>query len=130
MVSEEKFTAVGLVPTSNRHFVPKGWGYEDWIWNSDLYCGKVLFIKQGKCCSWHYHKIKDEVFYIQDGRVQVIYSSGDVHEWASHRILTRGDVFHIPPGMRHQMIALEDTHIFEFSTHHEDSDSIRIIKGD
>ena len=49
----------------DRIFVSKGWGYEDWIVNKEQYCGKLLFIKKGKKCSWHYHKNKDETFYIQ-----------------------------------------------------------------
>jgi len=44
--------------------------------------------------------------------------------------LERGDKFHVPVGMRHQMYALEDTELFEFSTEHFDSDSIRVIPGD
>ena len=42
-----------------------------------------------------------------------------------------GMSFHVPTGLRHQMIAGKNgAKIIEFSTHHEDSDSIRIIKGD
>jgi hypothetical protein len=37
---------------------------------------------------------------------------------------------HIPQGLRHQMIALEDSKLFEFSTTHYESDSYRIVKGD
>jgi hypothetical protein len=33
-------------------------------------------------------------------------------------------------GLRHQMYALEDTELFEFSTQHFDSDSNRISPGD
>jgi mannose-6-phosphate isomerase-like protein (cupin superfamily) len=126
----EKFTATGLVPVTNRVFVGKGWGFEDWIWNSDLYCGKMLFIEKHKRFSWHYHKIKDEVFYVKSGRAVVAYSWQDDLILAEHAELHPGDVFHIPVGLRHQVLALDDTYIFEFSTHHEDSDSIRIIKGD
>ena len=39
-----------------------------WIHNSEEYCGKLLFFNQGKRCSWHYHKLKDEVFYLQSGK--------------------------------------------------------------
>ena len=28
--------------------VPKGWGYEKWIVNTDEYCGKLLFFNKGK----------------------------------------------------------------------------------
>ena len=45
-------------------------------------------------------------------------------------ILEKGDNFHVYRGLRHRMEALEDTELFEFSTQHFDSDSIRITKGD
>ena len=111
-------------------FVPKGWGYEKWLVNSPEYCGKILFLAKGKKCSWHYHLLKDEVFYIQKGAVELIYSLQDNPEVADKIILIEGDKFHVPRGMRHQMFALKDTELFEFSTTHFDSDSIRIQKGD
>ena len=110
--------------------VPKGWGYEKWIVNTEKYCGKLLYFDQGKRCSWHYHKIKDEVFYIQTGKLLVKYSDDDDLENADEVILNQGDNFHVYAGLRHQMIALENTDMFEFSTQHFDSDSYRIIKGD
>jgi hypothetical protein len=36
----------------------------------------------------------------------------------------------IHPGLVHQMQALEDAELYEFSTEHFDSDSHRIAKGD
>lgn len=41
-----------------------------------------------------------------------------------------GDSFHVYTGLRHQMIALEDSELFEFSTQHFEDDSYRIQKGD
>jgi len=112
------------------NFVPKGWGFEKWIVNCEQYCGKLLYFVKGKRCSWHYHKLKDEVFYVQSGKILVKYSDDDDLADASEIILERGDNFHVSTGLRHQMIALEDTELFEFSTQHFDSDSYRIIKGD
>jgi quercetin dioxygenase-like cupin family protein len=112
------------------HFVPKGWGFEKWIVNNEKYCGKLLYFVKGKRCSWHYHKIKDEVFYIQSGKILVKYSDKDDIMNANERILNPGDNFHVYVGLRHQMIALQDTELFEFSTQHFDSDSYRIQKGD
>ena len=111
-------------------FVPKGWGYEKWLVNCPDYCGKILFLAKGKKCSWHYHLLKDEVFYIQKGAIEVSYSNGDNKESADKKLLVAGDKFHVPKGLRHQMYALKDTELFEFSTTHFDSDSIRIEKGD
>lgn len=112
------------------NFVPKGWGFEKWIVNCEEYCGKLLYFVKGRRCSWHYHKLKDEVFYIQSGKILVKYSEQDELEKAKEIILGPGDNFHVYRGLRHQMIALEDTELFEFSTQHFDSDSHRIQKGD
>jgi len=35
----------------------------------------------------------------------------------------------VPVGLIHQMVALEDCELFEFSTQHFDSDSHRLVKG-
>jgi mannose-6-phosphate isomerase-like protein (cupin superfamily) len=115
-----------------RHFVSKGWGFEDWIVNKEEYCGKLLFIKKGKRSSWHYHKKKDETFYIQSGRLEVILGWDDrrTPDFTERIILERGDSFHVPILMRHQLIGLTDVEMFEFSTEHFDEDSIRVIKGD
>ena len=112
------------------HFVPKGWGFEKWIVNCEEYCGKLLYFVKGKRCSWHYHKLKDEVFYIQSGMILLKYSDDDDLENAKSVILQQGDRFHVYRGLRHQMIAMLDTELFEFSTQHFDSDSHRVIKGD
>lgn len=111
-------------------YVPKGWGHELWIVNKEEYCGKLLFFKEGKKCSWHHHKLKDEVFYLQSGSLVVRYSEEDDIKTAKERIMKPGDAFHVYVGLRHQMEALEDSELFEFSTQHFDSDSYRIIKGD
>lgn len=111
-------------------FVPKGWGFEKWIVNTEEYCGKLLYFIKGKKCSWHYHKLKDETFYLQSGKIVLKYSDNDDISLAKEIILTRGDKFHIYRGLRHQMTALEDTELYEFSTQHFDEDSIRITPGD
>lgn len=112
------------------HFVPKGWGFEKWIHNSELYCGKLLYFVKGKKCSWHHHKIKDEVFYVQSGKIELKWSYDDDITEANVEILEKGDKWHVRVGQRHQMKALEDTELFEFSTQHFDEDSYRIEKGD
>ena len=118
------------MPKIEMNFVPKGWGFEKWIVNNSEYCGKLLYFVKGKRCSWHYHKLKDEVFYIQSGKILVKYSDKDDIDQSEELILKKGDNFHVYRGLRHQMIALEDTELFEFSTQHFDEDSYRILKGD
>jgi len=70
------------------------------------------------------------VFYIQSGKIRVLYSDEDDINLAKEVILSPGDSFHVYVGLRHQMYALEETELFEFSTQHFDEDSHRIIKGD
>jgi mannose-6-phosphate isomerase-like protein (cupin superfamily) len=111
-------------------FVPKGWGFEKWIVNNEEYCGKILFVVKDKKCSWHYHKLKDEVFYVQAGKALVKFSEHDNLDTAQQVLLERGDNFHVCRGLRHQICAIEDTELIEFSTQHFDSDSYRIKKGD
>ena len=110
--------------------VPKGWGYEKWICNTEEYCGKLLFFKKGFRCSWHYHKVKDETFYLQSGLLSLYHGWDHDLATADLLVLEPGDKFHIPVGLKHQMVALEDSELFEFSTEHFDEDSYRIIKGD
>jgi len=110
--------------------VPKGWGWERWIVNNEEYCGKLMFFEKDKRCSWHYHVLKDEVFYLQSGLMIVKYSDGDDLESAEQIVLGPGENFHVYRGLRHQMVAIEDSELFEFSTQHFDNDSHRIIRGD
>lgn len=125
------------------NYVPKGWGYEKWICNNGLYCGKELFVVGGKRFSLHFHKIKDETFYVLDGemvlRYQEVPPELDLQDelncrWfpssAEEVVLRRGHIFHVPVLLAHQVIGITDVKFIEFSTHHEDSDSYRIIKGD
>ena len=70
------------------------------------------------------------MFYVQSGQILLKYSDQDDLDNANEIILSRGENFHVQRGLRHQMTALEDTELFEFSTQHFDSDSHRVIKGD
>jgi quercetin dioxygenase-like cupin family protein len=107
----------------------KGWGYELWIVNNEKYCGKILHFESGKKCSYHYHKLKTETFYLQKGKIQLTHGYKDIDD-AKIKILNPGDSFHAPIGLRHQMLALEESDLFEFSTTHYESDSHRILLGD
>ncbi len=109
--------------------VPKGWGEEIVIENNEMYCGKVLVFKKGCRFSMHYHMNKDETWYVEEGKF--------IYRWIDTEIgkqnedkLSEGDVVRQRPGQPHQIIALTDGRIFEVSTHHEDSDSYRVIPGD
>lgn len=111
----------------------KGWGYEDWIVNNEKYCGKILHFEKGKKFSVHYHKIKDETFYVLKGKFEAIFAENpEEYEKGITKkmLLQEGDVVHIWQGRVHQLIALEEGDIIEFSTQHFEDDSYRIVKGD
>lgn len=123
-------TKESMTKTSLIKIVPKGWGHEKWIVNNNKYCGKLLFFNKDKKCSWHYHKKKEETFYIHSGKLRLLYGYDDDIELADEIILRPGDKFEIPRGLRHQMFALEETEMYEFSTTHYEEDSHRVLKGD
>ncbi len=109
--------------------VAKGWGEEIIIENNELYCGKLLIFKQGCKFSMHYHMIKDETWYVDKGEFTYRWINTETAEVVEVH-LKPGDVVRQRPGQPHQLEALTDGTIFEVSTHHEDSDSYRVWKGD
>lgn len=98
--------------------VEKLWGEEKIIVNGE-YCGKILTINPGWQCSLHHHEKKDETFYVL---------SGPVFMQIEDRVFIAGfgEAFRIPPGTKHRFGAhLHTATLVEFSTHHEDDDSVR-----
>lgn len=94
--------------------VEKPWGHE-LIWaRTDRYVGKVLHIKAGEALSLQYHRMKDETVMVLRGRMRFEYfREGEPSQAAE---LEPMQPFHIPPGLRHRMIAVEDTDVVEVST--------------
>ncbi len=104
--------------------VEKPWGYE-LIWAvTEIYVGKVLFIKAGQALSLQYHRQKDESWLVQSGRAML-----ELGEAASDTLTTgeiaAGAAFHYVPGTVHRVTAIEDTTILEVSTPHLD-DVVRL----
>ena len=98
--------------------VKKVWGYENIIVNAD-YCGKILVLKRGYKSSLHYHALKDETFYINRGKVLMVF--GD-----KEKRLKQGDIVHIPVGLYHSFQGITDAEIIEFSTYDDPKDSYRV----
>ena len=109
--------------------VPKGWGEEIIIENNEMYCGKVLVFNKGCKFSMHYHMNKDETWYVEHGEFIYRWIDTTTAE-LDETIISHGDVVRQLPGQPHQIEALTDGRIFEVSTHHEDSDSYRVLPGD
>lgn len=105
----------------------KSWGFELWFANNDKYCGKLLAVSPDKWSSngkFHYHKIKDETFFVVEGTLILNYQGDDgifyeiqIPEWGS---------FRVPPGMKHRFSGKGSYCKFiEVSTKHMEEDSYR-----
>ena len=70
-----------------------------------------------------------EYGYILSGRLRVTIKESPDAE-VEQFILNPGECMDINPGLIHQMEALEDAELYEFSTQHFNSDSHRLVKGD
>jgi len=104
--------------------VEKPWGYE-LIWAvTDIYVGKVLFVKAGESLSLQYHEQKDESWLIQSGLARIELGSVDDGELAEDTV-GPGAAFHYRPGTVHRITAVEDTTILDVSTPHLD-DVVRL----
>jgi len=94
--------------------VPKPWGHET-IWaRTDRYVGKILHVRRGESLSLQFHRVKEETIRVLSGALQ--FEVGAEGEAPAAVRLGPGDGWHIPPGTRHRMTALEDTDILEVST--------------
>lgn len=113
-----------ILNVEQRTYVEKSWGHEDWIYNG-RYCGKKLHVNAGKESSYHHHRVKDEVMYLESGKIVLTYGWDEDLNHATQMTLTPGVAFHIPPGMWHKFQGVEDSVITEFSTHHNDKDVVR-----
>ncbi|HEX5061744.1 MAG TPA: cupin domain-containing protein [Kofleriaceae bacterium] len=94
--------------------VDKPWGHE-LIWaKTDRYVGKILHIKAGEALSLQYHRVKDETIMVLTGRLRFEhFADGEPPRTAE---LGPREPFHVTPGLRHRMIAIEDTDVLEVST--------------
>lgn len=94
--------------------VDKPWGHE-LIWAiTDRYVGKILHVRAGEALSLQFHRVKDETIMVLSGRLRFeFFAEGEA---PSIRELGPREPFHVPPGLRHRMVAIEDTDVVEVST--------------
>lgn len=111
MTRVSETTATKFVPV----VVDKPWGHE-LIWaKTDRYVGKILHVRAGEALSLQYHRVKDETIMVLSGLLKLEFF--DEGEDPSFRELGPGSgSFRIVPGLRHRMIAIEDTDVLEVST--------------
>ena len=115
--------------TRLKGFVEKGWGSE-LIWaTNDRYCGKLMNFRTGARFSMHFHRDKEETWYVQSGRFVVRgidTATAEPHE----EELQQGSVWHNVPCMPHQLQCIEAGTVIEVSTPDSVEDNYRVGKGD
>jgi len=100
-------------PTRPEH-VPKPWGHET-IWaRTDRYVGKILHVRAGESLSLQYHRVKEETMRVLAGVVSLEVGSDDGPRRTIR--LGPGDGWHLPPGTRHRVTAIEEADVLEVST--------------
>jgi len=115
--------------TQLKGLVPKGWGSE-FIWaTNDKYCGKFMHFNDGAKFSMHFHRDKEETWYIQSGKFIVRWIDTDTAE-VNEKILQEGSTWHNEPCKPHQLICLEAGTVIEVSTPDSVEDNYRVGKGD
>src|SRR6185295_11652701 len=94
--------------------VEKPWGHE-MIWAvTDRYVGKILHIKAGQSLSLQYPVKTDENVMVLRGKLAFThYRDGEPPQVTE---LGPNQPFHVTPGLRHRMTAIEDTDVVEVST--------------
>jgi mannose-6-phosphate isomerase-like protein (cupin superfamily) len=109
--------------------VEKGWGSE-LIWASnDHYCGKMMNFNTGAKFSMHFHRDKEETWYVQSGKFIVRWILTDTAEHREQE-LDAGAVWHNPPLLPHQLICIEAGTVIEVSTADSVEDNYRVMPGD
>lgn len=96
----------------------KSWGSET-SWSAVRgICGKHLHIMSGRKTSLKYYKVKDEVFYLQKGEVEVL--CGDqmtLHDSVEHPfqkiLMIPGDYLIVQSECPYQIYAVKDSEILE-----------------
>lgn len=111
---------------------------------------KVLHLMRGRKCSWHYHKQKDETFYVAEGRVWISFFPRQMWEdeiecpsdnfldlLSQRRLMTYpkfeygpNSFLRIPPFTLHRFEGLTNAKIIEASTYSDDSDSFRLVPAE
>lgn len=109
-------------------FVQKGWGNEYIFATNEKYCGKLLNFKKDCKFSMHFHALKDESWYVLNGKFIVKWiNTRDASEHS--KILVQGDTWHNEPLLPHQLVCIEEGTIIEVSTADSTEDNYRIHPG-
>jgi quercetin dioxygenase-like cupin family protein len=89
----------------------------------------MMHFNTGARFSMHFHREKEETWYIQSGKFVVRWidtKTAKQHE----QLLIEGAVWHNPPCMPHQLVCLQEGTVVEVSTPDSVEDNYRVQPGD
>jgi mannose-6-phosphate isomerase len=95
--------------------IDKPWGHELIFAVTDRYAGKLLVVNAGESLSLQFHNVKDEAWYVLEGRAELELGAAGEGDLRTE-VIGAGASFHFPPGTVHRLRAIEDTTILEVST--------------
>ena len=107
--------------------ISKGWGEEIVIHNDEVYCIKILNLKQGGECSLHMHLEKSETFLVLTGEVEVELFFNLERSFCT---LQKGESIDIPARIGHRFRAIQPSSLIEASNYDKEEDIIRLEGGD
>lgn len=109
---------------SGAPIIEKTWGFEAHIVNHKDYCLKYLVFDKGASFSYHYHKIKKELWHCLMGKFKCLLTTEDGND--IFRYFHKGNILELPPHTIHQLYAIENSIIVEVSTTDFKEDSYRL----
>jgi mannose-6-phosphate isomerase-like protein (cupin superfamily) len=101
------------------NFVEKPWGGEVWLEKNEHYCVKKLYLNPGQELSLQYHNEKCETMTVLTGMGELVMGppgKAESFTKVSHKPITEGNTFTLPPKTLHKIRALTGLIILEIST--------------
>ena len=98
--------------------VPKPWGREEWLIETDKYVLKRLYVNAGEMLSKQYHEVKMETLILQEGEAIILLGQqGNLNlPDAKEYRMVLGEPVHIMPKTIHTFKAITDVMLYEGST--------------
>jgi mannose-6-phosphate isomerase len=115
-------TANGAIGSTTTR-VEKPWGYEDILERNQDFVIKRILLRAGNRSSLQVHERKREWVEVVSGTIEL--TIGTDQDRLETRVLSPGDVYRVPPGTIHRVLAVDDALILEICTPGDD-DIIRL----
>ena len=107
--------------------IQKYWGQIKTVYENSELVVKHIEMNKDTQSSMEYHLKKNEYYYLVKGKLKIGMRIGRAKNVS--KILEEGQIYHIPRGLMHMRIALEDCIIVEWSNSDDDSDSNIVEDG-